>query len=154
VDFQLNLQTETIDHAGPSIPVVVEPYLSVRQVLHTLREHNTGSVLVCREKRLLGIFTERDALKLLARGDRLDEPIENVMVADLATLRRDDTVATAIRKMSFGGFRHLPIVDGNGRVTGLIRASQIVHYLVEHFPQTVYTLPPEPHPVMHEREGA
>jgi len=154
VDFQLNLQTETIDHAGPSIPVMVDPYLSVRQVLRILRERNTGSVLVCREKRLLGIFTERDALKLLARGDRIDDAIETVMTVAPVTLRNDDTVATAIRKMSFGSFRHVPIVDRAGRATGLIRASQIVHYLVEHFPQTVYTLPPEPHPMMHEREGA
>lgn len=154
VDFQLNLHTESVEHTYPAVPVVVDPATSVRQVLRLMREKSAGSVLICHEKRLRGIFTERDALKLLATGDDLSRPVEEVMTPDPITLRVDDTVATAIRKMSFGGFRRLPMVDGAGRAIGIVRASQIVHYLVEHFPQTVYTLPPEPHPMVHEREGA
>jgi CBS domain-containing protein len=154
VDFQLNLHTESIEHVYPAVPVVVQPSATARQVLRTMRDEEVGSVLVCQEKHLLGIFTERDALKLFAAGDRLDTPIEEVMTRNPVTLRTDDTVATAIRKMSFGGFRRLPIVDGQGRVVGILRASQIIHYMVEYFPKTVYTLPPEPHPMMHEREGA
>lgn len=154
MDFRLNLQNESVEHAYPVAPVVVEPYLSVRQVLQSMRERAVGSVLVCREKHLLGIFTERDALKLLAAGDDLSRPIEAVMTPNPTTLRADDAVATAIRKMSFGSFRRLPVVDAAGRVVGLVKASRILHYIVEHFSQMVYTLPPEPHPVTHEREGA
>jgi hypothetical protein len=55
--------------------------------------------------------------------------------------------------MSGGGFRRLPILDPDGRPTGILRVSDVVHYLVEHFPKTVYNLPPVPKPVMHEREG-
>jgi CBS domain-containing protein len=154
VDFQLNLHTESVEHVYPAVPVVVQPTTMVRQVLQTMRDEEVGSVLVCEDKRLLGIFTERDALKVLATSDRLDALVEEVMTRNPVTLRADDTVATAIRKMSFGGFRRLPVVDGVGRVVGLLRASQIIHYMVEYFPKTVYTLPPEPHPVTHEREGA
>jgi len=154
VDFQLNLQTESVEHAYPALPVLVESWFTIRHVLETMRERETGAVLVCREKKLLGIFTERDALKLLAADDDLSRPIEAVMTANPTTLRADDTVATAIRKMSFGSFRRLPVVDAGGRVVGLVKASRILHYIVEHFPQMVYTLPPEPHPVTHEREGA
>ena len=154
MDFQLNLHTESIEHAKPAVPVAVNPQTSARDVLRTMRDQSTGSVLVCREKHLLGIFTERDALKLLASGSNLDVPIQEVMTPNPTTLRAEDTVATAIRKMSIGTFRRLPIVDGSGRVVGILRASQIVRYMVEHFPQTVYTLPPEPHPMTHEREGA
>lgn len=154
VDFQLNLHTESVEHAHPAVPVVVDPQAPVRDVLQFMREQRASSVLVCRDKRLQGIFTERDALKLLADRDDLSGPVAEVMTASPVTLRADDTVATAIRKMSFGSFRRLPVVDSHGRAVGLIHASQIVHYLVEHFPQTVYTLPPEPHPMVHEREGA
>ena len=154
MDFQLNLHRESIEHAYPAVPVVVDPAMTVRQAMRLMREKRVGSVLVCQDKRLLGIFTERDALKLLAAGDPLDGAVEQVMTRSPTTLRADDTVATAIRKMSFGGFRRLPVVNGDGRVVGLIRASQTVHYMVEYFPKTVYTLPPEPHPVTHEREGA
>lgn len=154
MDYRLSLQNESVELAYPIAPVVVEPYLSIRQVLQVMRERSTGAVLVCREKHLLGIFTERDALKLLAADGDLTRPIEAVMTANPTTLRADDTVATAIRKMSFGSFRRLPVVDAAGRVVGLIKASRILHYIVEHFPQMVYTLPPEPHPVTHAREGA
>ena len=154
MDFQLNLHTESIEHAYPAVPVVVDPRSTVCDVLRLMREKSSGSALVCREKLLLGIFTERDALKMLAAGDDLNVPVEDRMTRNPTTLRSDDTVAIAVRKMSFGSFRRLPVVDGAGRVVGLIRASQVVHYMVEHFPQTVYTLPPEPHPMAHEREGA
>jgi hypothetical protein len=56
--------------------------------------------------------------------------------------------------MSFGGYRRLPIVDDKGRPTGLLKVPGILHYLVEHFPNVVYNLPPTPHHSTQEREGA
>jgi CBS domain-containing protein len=154
VDFQLNLNTESVELTNPVMPVVVAPFELVREVLRTMRDQKTGSVLVCRDRQLIGIFTERDALRILATGADLDVPVENVMVRNPVTITKGDTVAAAIRKMSFGGFRRLPIVDGAGHPVGLVKASSVVHYLVEHFPQMVYTLPPRPHAATHEREGA
>ena len=69
-------------------------------------------------------------------------------------MTENDNVGTAIRKMSLGGHRRLPIVDDQGRAVGLVKVSGILHYLVEHFPQTIYNLPPKPHPTTQEREGA
>jgi hypothetical protein len=63
-------------------------------------------------------------------------------------------VGKAIGLMSAGGFRRLPIVDDQGKPVGLLKVSGILHYLVEHFPKVVYTLPPAPHHKMGEREGA
>ncbi len=154
MDFKLNLHTESIEHVYPAVPVVIEPGTTIRQTLRMMRDKCVGSVLICRDKHLLGIFTERDALKLLAAGDSLEGRVEEVMSRNPTTLRADDVVGTAIRKMSFGGFRRVPVIDSAGRVVGLIRASQIIHYLVEYFPKTVYTLPPQPHAMTHEREGA
>ena len=45
--------------------------------------------------------------------------------------------------MSGGGFRRLPIVDEAGSVHGVLKVSGLLHYLVEHFPKIVHTLPPE-----------
>ena len=56
--------------------------------------------------------------------------------------------------MAHGGYRRLPIVDDQGRPTGIIKVEGIMHYLVEHFPSTVYNLPPNPSVVQQEREGA
>ena len=59
----------------------------------------------------------------------------------------------AIETMSEGGYRHLPIVDDSGVPTGVAAVRGIVHYLVDHFPETIYTLPPEPGKKPSERDG-
>jgi CBS domain-containing protein len=154
VELKQNLTTETVDQLKLATPVVVTPDSSVRESLRRLKEQGAGSLLVCRDGVLVGIFTERDAMRLLAEGADLDVPIERVMVHNPATVEVGDTVATAIRKMATGGYRRLPIVDAQGRVVGKINVTGIVHYLVEHFPKAVYNLPPSPQPVMLERDGA
>jgi CBS domain-containing protein len=154
VDFQLNLNTETVRSTDLKDPLCVPPNMSVRDVLVLMKQHNTGCVLVCRNEKLIGIFTQRDVLRLLATEANLATPIESAMAANPVTLHEGDTVGTAIRRMTEGGYRHLPVVDDNERPTGLLKVRGIIHYLVEHFPQTIYNLPPEPRLVAQEREGA
>ena len=154
VDFQLHLETETVEHAHPAKPLCAAPEDSIRHVMRMLKAGSTGAAMICRDGKLLGIFTERDVLRLLADGASLDEPVAEVMVREPVTLRTDDTVGKAIGLMAAGGFRRLPVVDGQGRVTGVLKVSGILRYLVEHFPKTVYTLPPAPHHKTVQREGA
>lgn len=154
MNFQLNLNVETIDHAYPTTPLCVEPQTSLREVLRLLKQQGTGSLLVCQDNVLKGIFTERDALKLMAGRADLDTPIEKVMACDPVTLSPSDTVGKGIAKMSFGGYRRLPIVDDGGCAGGIVKVSGILRYLVEHFPNVVYTLPPKPHHTTQQREGA
>ena len=154
MSFPRNLNQESVDAAEPVDPLLVEPDAQLADVFALLKAQNVGSVLICREGALVGIFTERDALKLIAGGANLDVPIESVMIPNPTTLEVDCSVGTAIAKMARGGYRRLPIVDGRGRPTGVVKTSGIVHYLVEHFPEEVYNLPPEPRPITHDREGA
>jgi CBS domain-containing protein len=154
VDFQLHLETETVDHCHPSQALCARPTDSVRAVLRMLQQSRTGAAMVCDDERLVGVFTERDALKLLADGANLDIPVAEKMIRDPVTVRKTDTVARAISLMSAGGFRRLPIVDAEGRIEGVLKVSGLLHYLVEHFPKVVYTLPPEPHYKPGAREGA
>jgi CBS domain-containing protein len=154
VDFQLHLETETVEHCRPAKPICAAPHDPIRSVLKVLRESRTGAAMVCLDGKLLGIFTERDALKLLADGANLDAPVASVMIKNPVTLRANDTVGHAIALMSAGGFRRLPIVESDGRILGVLKVSNILRYLVEHFPKVVYTLPPEPHYKPSQREGA
>jgi len=154
VDFQLHLETETVEHCHPSKPVCARANDSVRSVLRMLQTERTGVAMVCNDRRLVGVFTERDALRLLADGTNLDTPVSEVMVRNPVTVRKTDTVGRAISLMSVGGFRRLPIVDERGNVEGVLKVSGLLHYLVEHFPKVVYTLPPEPHYKAAAREGA
>ncbi len=154
VDFQLHLETETVEHAHPAKPLCAAPEDSVRHVMRTLKQAATGAAMICRDGKLLGVFTERDALRLLADGANLDQPVAAVMVRDPVTLHPDDTVGKAIGLMAAGGFRRLPVVDSQGRICGVLKVSGIIRYLVDHFPKTVYTRPPAPPHKTVPREGA
>ena len=119
-----------------------------------MKQHNTGCILVCRHRKLVGIFTQRDVLRMLATEADLAVSIEQEMASPPVTLNRTDTVATAVKRMTTGGHRHLPIVDDEGQPIGLLKVRGIVHFLVEHIPKTIYNLPPQPRVVTQDREGA
>ena len=154
MDFQLHLETDTVEQASPSPAVCAAPEESIRTVLQRLREARSGAVMVCRDEKLQGICTERDLIRVLAAEGNLNASISTVMVRDPVTLKPRDSLAAAINLMSGRGVRHVPIVDAGGRIQGVLSASGILHYLVQHFPKVVYTLPPAPHHKTQEREGA
>ena len=154
MSFHLSLNTEPVTAAYPKDPLLVSPDVNVGDVLRLLQARRAGSVLVCKESRLLGIFTERDALAWMASGQSTEVAIETLMSRDLQTLDDTTTVGEAIRLMAQGGYRRLPIVSAEGKPTGVAVVHGIVHYLVDHFPQTIYTLPPKPGSLTAEREGA
>lgn len=154
MSFRLNLDQDQVQHLNTSPPLRVPPDLSVRDVISRMQVEDTGSVLVCQGSSLVGIFTERDALKMMADGQDFDGAIEKVMTANPTTLPAHATVDEAIKTMSKGGYRRLPIIDEAGNLVAELRVSQILRYLVEHFPQYIYNLPPTPHHTLTEREGA
>ena len=154
MDIEFKLSTDSVESAGPVCPLCVEPQQTLGEVFALLRCKRTTSVLICEEGILRGIFTERDALRLMYRGFDPDQPISEAMVADPVTIRPDASLGTAILRMSSGGYRRLPLVDSDGRVVGLLQVSGVLHYIVEQIPKTIYNLPPVTHPAMAEREGA
>jgi len=154
VDFQLSLESEGVASAYPDQPLATTVDATVGQALQLLRAQRTGAVMICEGVKLVGILTERDALKLMAAGVDFSRPVSEVMSSPPATISAAATVAEAIRTMAEGGYRHLPMVDSAGRPTGVVAVHGIVHFLVDHFPATVYNLPPNPKTATKEREGA
>ncbi len=154
MDFQLHLETDTVEQASPSPAICAAPEDSIRNVLKLLRDASSGAAMICRDEKLLGICTERDLIRVLAAEGNLGASVSTIMVRDPVSLQREDSLATAITLMSVRGFRQIPIVDAGGRISGVLSAGGILHYLVQHFPKVVYTLPPAPHHKTQEREGA
>ena len=154
MDFQLSLESEGVGSAYPDQPLATTVDATIGDALKLLRAQRTGAVLICDGAKLVGILTERDALKLMASGADFSQPARTVMSSPPATIPANATVGESIRKMSEGGYRHLPMVDDEGRPTGVVAVYGIVHYLVDHFPSTVYNLPPNPKAATKEREGA
>jgi CBS domain-containing protein len=149
-----------VTQAYPDQPLAVSGEATVGEVVELMRAQRCSCVLVCGDAagdcngRVEGIFTERDALRWMAAGDSPQKNIREAMTADPEVLKESASVGVAIETMSEGGYRHLPIVDGQGVPTGVAAVRGIVHYLVDHFPQTIYTLPPEPGKSPSDREGA
>jgi CBS domain-containing protein len=138
-------------------PVRVAPSASIRQTVGLMNERGVGCVLVVEEGRLVGIFTERDVLTKVITLDRdIDRtPVGEVMTRDPECLTLDDGIAYALNLMSDGGFRHIPLVDGEGRPTGIVAMRNVVEYIVDLFPNEVRNLPPRPTlGIAREREGA
>jgi len=152
--FQLELSTDSILDAGPQAPLVVTPETTIRETFELLRKEARSSVLICGGDRLLGLFTERDALRLMARDADLDKPIRTAMSPEPVTIESTASVADAIHTMVKCGYRRLPVLDRAGCPKGILKVSGIVHYLVDYVPGAVYNLPPDPHFRTHDREGA
>jgi CBS domain-containing protein len=92
--------------------------------------------------------------RILAPGKPLTVRVAECMTPNPVTVHPKDPISLAVGRMEEGGYRHLPVVDEAGRPIGVLSVKRIVHYLVEHFPATVYNLPPDPASVPSEREGA
>jgi len=142
---------------GLQSPIHLPADASVRAAINTMNDARIGCVMIVRGGCLVGIFTERDVLTRAA-GAPIDldaTPVADLMTPNPECLTLDDGIAYALNKMSVGGFRHVPLVDADGRPTGLVSMRHIVDYLVDLFPRAVLNLPPSPALGMpREREGA
>lgn len=102
-------------------PITVRGGETVQEACRLMREHRIGAVLVVDEEGgLEGIFTGRDAVKLLAEGrNPAHTHVSHVMTRNPDCMGPDCTAIEALRLMQDGGFRHVPIVDG-GKVVGIV----------------------------------
>jgi CBS domain-containing protein len=103
-------------------PVTLPPSATVRQACRFMRDRRVGAVLVTEDdRRLLGIFTGRDAVhRVLAEGKSAARAkLAEVMTNEPDTMPLGRTAIEALRLMEDGRYRHVPIVDG-GRVVGIV----------------------------------
>jgi len=102
-------------------PLVLAPEATVAEACAAMHKRRVGAVLVTDgEGRLRGIFTGRDAVRLLAEGlNARGTSVDAVMTCNPATLGPSATAQEALQAMHDGGFRHLPIV-ADGRVAGIV----------------------------------
>lgn len=114
---------------GLGTPRVVAPGTPVAEAIRVMHAETVDCLVVMDGERLVGIFTERDAVLKVAGRRIASFDVRDVMTPDPVVLRPDDTVAVAIHKMAVGGFRHVPIVDRAGRPIGIVAAPDIFRHL-------------------------
>ena len=104
--------------------VSAPPDASVDDAARLMKEGHVGAILVVEQGRLIGIFTERDAVfrVLAARRDPLATRLCEVMTRDPVTVSPDESFGYALLLMHDNGFRHVPVVE-NGRPIGVVSTS-------------------------------
>ena len=149
------LQAETVGHLDLSPYLSVEGEEQVKEVLQRMREDKRNCVMVMKQDRLIGIFTERDVLtKVVDRPEVWNRPIHEVMTPAPQTVGKDDEVHRATDMMNKGHFRNIPVVDSEENVVGNLTHYAIIKFLCDRFPQEIYNLPPEPDQTATARDGA
>jgi CBS domain-containing protein len=155
-DLESVLFGETLKDAATDPPIVVEPQTSLAEVIKLMREHRRGVVLVEQQDRLRGIFTERDVLLKIA-GNRIElerTPVSEYMTVNPDALPEDSSVGYALNKMVGEGYRHIPLVDDQGRPSGVVSMRDLIEYITGFYSKDVLNLPPDPRLAPRRREGA
>ncbi len=126
-----SLLKDRVEVLDPKKPITVPPDMPVSQVLQLLVENGIGCVIVTDAGRTVGIFSERDALIKLntACGDLADQPVSQFMTANPQVLNSGAKIVFAVRAMSQGSYRHVPVVDETNQLTGIVSARDILRYL-------------------------
>ena len=116
-----------LKHKGNNV-VTIDPVATVPEIAAKLAEQRIGAVLVVdRAEQVLGIVSERDIVRSVAtNGARtLDMTAGQLMTRAVHTAHPDMTVEDAMRKMTIGRIRHLPVMQ-NGAIVGMVSIGDVV----------------------------
>jgi CBS domain-containing protein len=132
------IQTKRIRHLPLDPATYIESGTPLNEVVEQMRKGHSSCVLICQGDRCVGIFTERDYLtKVLSIGADRKGPVDKFMSSPVKTLSPDDTVGQAISIMTQFGFRNVPLVDAEGKCTGLLQIRNIIQFLAELYPEEI-----------------
>ena len=101
--------------------------------VRSMTEASVGAIVVKDGNRLVGIFSERDLMLRVVSEKRDPErtQIGDVMTSPVETIHRDSTVDEALKVMLEKHIRHLPILNRDGKVSGMISMRSLLHDKVE-----------------------
>lgn len=114
-------------------PTVVTSATTVLEAVETMTKNRTGACVVIDGGELKGLFTERDVMSKVV-GKKLDPAtvtIGEVCTRNLITGTPDTPEHQALRTMIDGHFRHLPVIDANGKLLGLMSLRKLLQHRVE-----------------------
>jgi CBS domain-containing protein len=116
---------------------------SVAEAVRSMLNHRVGAVAVVdAEHRVAGIFTERDVLRKLALSglDPENTPVRNMMTTPVELATSETGPGEALATMVERHFRHLPIVDGDGKLLGMLSIRNVLEWRVGDLSQELDSL--------------
>jgi CBS domain-containing protein len=112
----------------------IPPDSKVSDAVAELGARRIGALVVSADgKRPDGILSERDIVRELGRGGGsvLDMAVSELMTKDVQTCTPDDAAQGVMRTMTVGRFRHMPVVDGDGSLVGVVSLGDVVKMRLE-----------------------
>jgi CBS domain-containing protein len=119
---------QILDRKGRDVATIA-PGAPVRAAVDQLGTANVGALVVSEDgTTVIGILSERDVVRRLASTgpSLLDEPVSSIMQSDVLTCRGTDPVDDLMHRMTEHRIRHLPVVDDEGALVGIISIGDVV----------------------------
>ena len=110
--------------------LTVAPDDRLREAARRMAARGVGAVIVFDSERLVGILTERDLLKAVARGYDEDARVRDWMTRHPETIDVSDSTDHAAALMIHGGFRHLPVME-EGRIAGIVSIRDLMRVALQ-----------------------
>ena len=110
----------------------IAPTASVFDALQLMADKGIGALVVTEGDAIVGIFTERDYARKIALLGRTSAATlaRDVMTTSVRCVRPEQTSEQCMQIMSTGRLRHLPVVDGNGKLVGMISIGDLVKDII------------------------
>jgi CBS domain-containing protein len=115
---------------------------AVQQAANLMNEHKIGALVVLHEEQVEGMFTERDVLRRIV-GEYRDPAatrVEEVMTSDVVCCTPETSIDEARSAMKNRRIRHLPVIDADGRLHGLISIGDLNAFQAASQEQTIHLL--------------
>ena len=110
--------------------LTVDPHLGLQEAAERMSERGVGAALVISNDHVSGILTERDVLRAVATGGVDGTHVAAWMTRDPETVDINEPTGQAAAVMIHGGFRHLPVVDGDLPV-GIVSIRDLMRVVVD-----------------------
>lgn len=140
-DHSVAAVKDILDKKGTNVLCIArdETVLRAAQVMN---EHKVGALVVIDASRVAGIFTERDVLRRVVGEERAPATtrVEEVMTAEVACCSPQTPLEEARAAMMNKRIRHLPVLDGEGRLLGLVSIGDLNAFEAANHEETIFWL--------------
>ena len=111
--------------------LVASPSDSIQKIIKIFQEQKKNCVLVYKDHKIVGILSNRDILwKVVGKYKDLSKvKVEQVMTPKPECVGPDDPIAFVVNKMAMGGFRHIPVLQADGKPLSIILIKDVLGYL-------------------------